>query len=186
MLFVFVSYIALAVPEKTSSQKLGNYKAALLAIPHVLKNSAVAMFVGYLIIIRLIPGLLSEGLLLKFIQNGVNKTTVVTIETILLPYNLCMIFVIGWFIKRFMIQRLMIFSFLMKNINLVFLLIKFLMLLAYLRALKDAGFDADVDSNTNSRTFCLIFSLGEKSESTHSRGHRKENLVASVHNHDAC
>ena len=123
---------------------------------------------GYLLLIRIIPGLLGEGLMLKFIQNGVAKTTIITIETILLPYNLCMIFLIGWFIKKFMIERLMIFSFLMKNVNLVFILIKFMMLLAYLRALQSTGFDADIDSNTNSRFVCLTFSLAEKYQKTDS------------------
>ena len=151
ILLIFMAYLAIAVPERSSTHKLGSYKSAILAIPQVLKNTAVATFVVYLLLIRVIPGLLSEGLMLKFIQNGVAKTTIVNIETILLPYNLFMIFLIGWFIKRFMIERLMLFSFLMKNINVVFLIVKFIMLAAYIRGLKQSGFDADLDYKSNSK-----------------------------------
>ena len=149
------------------------------AIPRVLGNSAVVTFVVYLCVIRLIPGLLTEGLMLKFIQNGVPKTTIITIETILLPYNLFMIFFVGWCIKRFKIQRLMLSSFVMKNANLVFILIKFLVLLAYIKALKQRGFDVDIDSNTLCNTIKLTLSHSEELRRG-SRRHRKEAVVPSL------
>lgn len=164
MLLIFLVYVFLAVPEKGIHKELKDYKEMVSAIPHVMKNNSILFFVAYLLIIRIIPGLLTEGMLLKFIQNGVPKTTPINIETILLPYNVSIIFLTGWFIKRFMIQRLMLFSFILKNVNMLFLLLKFLMLMDYINSLKSHGFDVDIDSNDNSKKFLfeLISSPGEK------------------------
>lgn len=153
LLMVFLIYLAVCVPEKVSRKKAMTYKEMLRAIPLILSNRGFQLFSVFIILIRFIIGMLNQGISLKFIQHGVPKTTEVNIETLLMPWSLIVVVGLGWAVKRFKITRLMLGTFFVNNIGLLFLFLKFLVLDGYIKSLSEIGFITDIDSKKSRKHY---------------------------------
>jgi predicted permease len=57
------------------------------------------MFLIYLFITKMMPSFVNEAIFLKFIQNGIDKTQLINIDTLLIPFSLLCTFVSGWAVK---------------------------------------------------------------------------------------
>jgi hypothetical protein len=82
----FGLYLQTTVPEKLSDEeKTPSLTQLFKLFPKFFKNRGIRLFLIYLFVSKMTPSLVNEGVSLKFIQFGVEKTSLVNIGTILLP-----------------------------------------------------------------------------------------------------
>lgn len=80
------------------------------------------------------------------------KTTEANIESILMPCSLVVVIGLGWAVKKFNVKRLLLGTFVVNNIGLVFLLLKFLLLNWFINTMSQRGFNVDIDSKDNCKS----------------------------------
>lgn len=105
-------------------------------------------FIGYLAAVRIFRYLISDVLILKFINSGITKTTIVNIDTITFPLYI----ISSIFFMRFMVKGKV-----MKLYSYFLVYIVFLLLCSYL-VLKDLQHHQTEASKSRTVTFLLIIS----------------------------
>lgn len=77
VIFVFMAYLLLSVPEKKIQGTRPSFKEVIGAFPKIYKNISLRTFVMLLFGFKMLPALVAESVMLKYYQNGMDRTALV-------------------------------------------------------------------------------------------------------------
>lgn len=144
--FVFVSYLFFSVPEKKLVGSKPSLKEVIGAFPKIYKNISLRTFVLLLFGFKMFPALVAESVMLKYYQNGMERTALVNQDTILMPISFAVMIFSGWFIRKLKIKKLITGSFFFSSWGLLLLISKFIILISFVNDVRDRGYNVDINS----------------------------------------
>lgn len=155
VMIVFGLYIHLTVPEKISSENAPTFKQLVKMFPKFFKNKWIRLFLIYLFITKMMPAMVDEGIFLKFIQNGMDKTSLINLSTILMPLSMVLTSCSGWLVSKMGNKKLLKGYHIFQSWFFVLSILNFIVLKNLIRKLQSAGYDVSLNSKIN-RKICKL------------------------------